>query len=157
VLRNSIRRTSKSNNASLSVHLGFASIPLSLEEQIARTPSNSTAEWFEIESNWTHEIGAEVSLALTSYRNELQRKRRQIVLTVKTDNRLTPEQGLDLFTHISKAIEDSDVLAVKHWKGDVGVGEHKRHVWQNGNKSAGRKVVRPIVEAAVQGWLDAQG
>ncbi|KAK0519957.1 hypothetical protein OC834_007205 [Tilletia horrida] len=51
------------------IHLGFASIPYSLRDMIDhRTQSHAVAEWFDIESGWTEEIRADVSVALTSFK-----------------------------------------------------------------------------------------
>ena len=44
------------------MHLGFASVPLSLEDQVKRTPDKTVANWFAIESAWTLEIGADISV-----------------------------------------------------------------------------------------------
>lgn len=50
------------------VHLGLASIPYSLDDQIMRTLHETTQSWFEIEGQWTEEIGADISLSLNSYK-----------------------------------------------------------------------------------------
>lgn len=50
------------------VHLGLASIPYSLDDQIKRTLHENTQSWFDIESQWTKEIRADVSLSLNSYK-----------------------------------------------------------------------------------------
>jgi exopolyphosphatase len=49
------------------VHLGLASIPYSLDEQIQRTLHEDTQSWFDVEQAWTREIGADISLSLNSY------------------------------------------------------------------------------------------
>lgn len=50
------------------VHLGLASIPYSLDEQIGRTLHETTQSWFDIEQAWTKEIGADVSMSLNSFK-----------------------------------------------------------------------------------------
>jgi exopolyphosphatase len=50
------------------LHLGFASIPYSLDDQIQRTLHEETQSWFDIEQAWTEEIGADISLSLNSYK-----------------------------------------------------------------------------------------
>ncbi|MCO5565498.1 hypothetical protein L7F22_019171 [Adiantum nelumboides] len=50
------------------VHLGLASIPYSLDDQIKRTLHETTQSWFEVEGQWTKEIGADISLSLNSFK-----------------------------------------------------------------------------------------
>jgi len=54
------------------VHLGFASIPYSMEDQIERTLHNTTEEWFEIEEQWSHEIVVDISMVLNSFKEVVQ-------------------------------------------------------------------------------------
>lgn len=68
-----------------SLHLGLASIPYSLDEQIQRTLHETTQSWFDIEQAWTEEIGADISLSLNSYK-------------IRTDS-----QG-----RVSKEVDDGD-------------------------------------------------
>lgn len=51
-----------------SLHLGLASIPYSLDEQIQRTLHETTQSWFDVEQAWTKEIGADISLSLNSFK-----------------------------------------------------------------------------------------
>lgn len=50
------------------VHLGLASIPYSLDDQIKRTLHETTQSWFDIEGEWTKEIRADISLSLNSFK-----------------------------------------------------------------------------------------
>jgi len=111
----------RSANQKESIHLGFASMPISLREQINRTVTGEITEWFAIESKWTiEELGADVSCALTSWKDSEKNKKREIVLVVKAGGRLTHEEAVDLFNHIVSDIRNSE-LPVKNWDGDLGV------------------------------------
>ena len=89
------------------IHLGFASTPVSLDDQIERTPGKSINAWFIVERRWTAEIKADVSLCLNKYRNKKGDKVREIVLTVRHDHRINREQANSLFDAISGALEES--------------------------------------------------
>lgn len=101
------------------VHLGLASVPLSLEEQITRTLHNTTEAWFTIQGRWSEEIGADVTLSLNSfkvYEGKKKIKTREIVLVVRESKTLNEENANSLFEHISKAIEESPFLDAKPWR-----------------------------------------
>ncbi|SNX82332.1 related to PPX1 - Exopolyphosphatase [Melanopsichium pennsylvanicum] len=135
------------------IHLGLASTPVSLDDQIERTKSKTLKAWFKVERRWTAEIKADVSLCLNKYKNREGKKVREIVLTVRHDHRINREQADDLFRTISEALEESFDLdthpRMKKYHGGV---QGRQMVWTHGRKDAGRKVVRPIVEGAVRKW-----
>jgi exopolyphosphatase len=154
-----------------SVHLGFESVPTSLADMINRTASQTIDEYFKIESDFTLSIKADASACLTSFKDDDGNKRRELAVVVKAGHRLTPDLARSLFERIVEHVEASTELNATVWKGDVGESGHKRKVWDNnGGKNAGRKVVRvrltpcclvaltsdgkPIIEKAVQSWLD---
>lgn len=56
------------------VNLGFASIPLSLDQQIERTLHETVQSWFDIEEQWTSDIQADVSLSLHSYKVKVHKE-----------------------------------------------------------------------------------
>lgn len=141
------------DQATPDIHLGFASTPVSLDEQILRTEKRTVKSWFKVERRWTAEIHADVSLCLNKYKNRRGKKVREIVLTVRADHRINPEQADSLFKAISHALDERFDLKrhpkMKHSDGLNG----RQMVWTHGDKSAGRKVVRPIVEEAVKRWV----
>jgi exopolyphosphatase len=137
------------------VSLGFSSIPFCLEEQIEKTEFGELFDWFAIEAAWTAQVGADISVALnkctTRDENGTKRKIREIVLVVRNDVRIGARQADDLFRVVSEAIEKDETLKVKSW--------HRVHelvrtqmVWTHECEDCGRKVIRPIVEAAVESW-----
>jgi len=138
--------------ASPNIHLGFASTPVSLDDQIKRTKAKSITAWFKMERRWTAEIRADVSLCLNKYHDRKGNKVREIVLTVRHDHRINAAQADDLFKTIGKALKESFDLTehpkMKHAHGIKG----RQMVWTHGRKDAGRKIVRPIVEDAVKKW-----
>ena len=112
------------------IHLGFASIPLSIEDQIERTLHQRIASWFDIEAQWTDEIDADVSIALTSYKvkDEVtgkKSKERQIVLVVRNDKNINEEQADSLFEAIKAAVESSPILDAEPWE-HAGKLEHRQ-------------------------------
>lgn len=156
------------------VSLGFSSIPYSLDEQIEKTEFGELFDWFAIEAAWTAQVGADINVALNSYkvrddgddedsakthggdlkkkkRKLKKRKIREIVLVVRKDVRIGEEQADSLFETVSKAIEADKTLNVKPWHRVDELGR-RQMVWYHENEDAGRKIVRPIIEDAVKAW-----
>ncbi|PWN47073.1 hypothetical protein IE53DRAFT_349801 [Violaceomyces palustris] len=135
------------------VHLGFASVPMSLDRQIERTIHNKTHAWFAIESAWTAEIGADISVCLNSYKIRVEdgQEIREIVLVVRNDRRINEVQADELFSAVSSAIEASKKLDAIPWHRSHELG-HRQMVWRHTVVDGGRKLVRPIVEDAVREW-----
>lgn len=138
------------------VSLGFSSIPYSLDEQIKKTEFGELFDWFAIEAAWTAQVGADVSIALTKYkiRDEETGKKhkiREIILVVRNDVRINDTQADSLFKTVSEAIESDETLKVKPWYRATELGR-RQMVWTHERGDAGRKVLRPIVEAAVEAW-----
>lgn len=160
------------------IHLGFASIPYSLREMVdRRTKSHRVSEWFDIESSWTEEIRADVSVALTSFKipappssrhrkpkragkdgrddkPEERVKRREIILVVRNDHRINETEADNLFQHIVRAVESAPSLEVRRWEeqGKEDKLKGRQMVWTHNRAEGGRKIVRPIVEDAVRTW-----
>lgn len=140
------------DEATPDIHLGFASTPVSLDDQILRTPKQTITSWFKVERRWTAEIRADVSLCLNKYKVG-KRKVREIVLTVRSDHRIDERQADSLFNAISAALAERFALE-RHPKMNHGDGVKGRQmVWTHKEGAAGRKVVRPIVEDAVKRWV----
>ncbi|KAF2725144.1 DHH phosphoesterase [Polychaeton citri CBS 116435] len=137
------------------VSLGFASIPFSMDEQIAKTEFEALFDWFAIEAAWTAEIGVDISVCLNKYKvkddDGNKKKIREIVLVVRSDVRIGEDQADDLFRTVSAAIEADESLKIKPWHKVDELGP-RQMVWTLEREDAGRKVIRPIVEAAVIGW-----
>ncbi|KDN52004.1 DHH phosphoesterase [Tilletiaria anomala UBC 951] len=138
------------------IHLGFASIPISLDDQIERTLHQRITSWFDIESQWTNEIGADVSVALTSFKARdpdtgKKAKRRQIVLSVRSDKNIDEQQADELFEAIKKTVESHPVLEVDPWP-KANQLARRQMVWEHSVAAGGRKLVRPIIEDAVGRW-----
>ncbi|KAK7917939.1 DHH phosphoesterase [Apiospora marii] len=138
------------------VSLGFSSIPYSMEQQINKTEFGELFDWFAVEAAWTAQVGADISVALNKYKTRdaetgKKQKIREIVLCVRTDVRINAAQADSLFETVARAIEADASLKVKPWyrAGELGT---RQMVWTHTQAEAGRKVIRPIVEAAVQAW-----
>lgn len=126
------------------LHLGLASIPYSLDDQIQRTLHEETQSWFVIEEAWTREIGADISLSLNSYKvrtaaqggeeeegddsdengdSDLAAtpsmfkkvKTREICLVVRASHRLNEAAADHLFETLKKAISESPFLDAEPW------------------------------------------
>jgi exopolyphosphatase len=137
-----------------SVSLGFSSIPYSLDEQITKTDYGELFHWFAIEAAWTAQVGADISVALNKYKVKEKggkRKIREIVLCVRNDVRVDEKQADDLFHTISQAVETDKTLNVKPWHRVSELGR-RQMVWTHEREDAGRKVIRPIIDAAVESW-----
>ncbi|KAG9104023.1 hypothetical protein FRC06_006103 [Ceratobasidium sp. 370] len=160
------------NTSAPALHLGIASIPVSMRSQISRAGNHTPAAWFEVEKAWTKEIMADISLALMSYReggvgdemwdeddgdddedDEPTKcpKRREIALVVQDGRRLSRAEANSLFEKVSTVIESAPELNVTKWKGGD-LGGERRMVWDQWFTKASRKVVRPVVERAVEEW-----
>lgn len=137
------------------VSLGFGSIPYSLDEQIEKTEFGELFDWFAIEAAWTAQVGTDISVALNKYKTRdasgKKHKVREIVLIVRTDVRINETQADSLFRTVSRAIEADETLNVKPWHRAEELGK-RQMVWTHENADAGRKVTRPIIEAAVMAW-----
>ena len=137
------------------VSLGFSSIPYSLEEQIDKTEFGELFDWFAIEAAWTAQVGTDISVALNKYKTRdasgKKHKVREIVLIVRTDVRINETQADSLFETVSRTIEADETLNVKPWHRAKELGK-RQMVWTHNNGDAGRKVTRPIIEAAVMAW-----
>ncbi|KAF2214420.1 hypothetical protein CERZMDRAFT_95690 [Cercospora zeae-maydis SCOH1-5] len=137
------------------VSLGFASIPFSLDEQIEKTEFQALFDWFAIEAAWTAQVGMDISVALNKYKvhdkHGNKKKIREIVLVVRSDVRIDEDQADDLFRTVSKAIEDEPTLNAKPWHRADELGR-RQMVWYHEREDAGRKVIRPIIEKAVESW-----
>ena len=137
------------------VSLGFSSIPFSLDEQINKTEFGELFDWFAVEAAWTANTGTDISVALNKYkiRNKKGKKQkiREIVLVVRSDVRIGEAQADSLFETVKAAIEREPTLRVKPWHRASELGK-RQMVWRHEREDAGRKVVRPIVERAVEGW-----
>jgi len=138
------------------VNLGFASVPYSMDEQIYKTEFQELFDWFAVEAAWTAEIHVDISLTLNKYkfRDDTGKKQkiREIVLVVRDNVRIDNDQADSLFRTVSDAIEQDKGLDVKPWH-RAGELRGRRMVWLQGKDSdAGRKIVRPLVEKAVEAW-----
>lgn len=135
------------------VSLGLASIPFSMEEQIEKTDFQELFNWFAIEAAWTAEVGVDVSLILSKYKikeHGKKKKIRQLTLVVRDDVRIDQRQADSLFQIVKKAIEENEALDLVPWERN-GELSPRQIVWTD-RSGASRKVVRPIVEAAVRNW-----
>lgn len=138
------------------VKLGFASVPYSMDEQIYKTEFQALFDWFAVEAAWTAEISVDISLTLTKYKvrkhKGKKQKIREIVLVVRDNVRIDDDQADSLFKTVSDAIEQDKGLDVRPWHRADELGP-RRMVWVQGEDSdAGRKVIRPLVEKAVEAW-----
>ncbi|KAM0790166.1 hypothetical protein ACM66B_005485 [Microbotryomycetes sp. NB124-2] len=139
--------------------LGFASAPVSLEEQISRTPEGTAPEWFAIERAWTSEIGADVSVCLTNSRDKHGNKQREIAIVVAHGygKRLGEHAANSLFKSLVHAVEHAGV-PLKNWDRPDGKALlPRRAVWvvkgtTKDGQNASRKFWRPILEQAVREW-----
>ncbi|GAA6019243.1 hypothetical protein JCM10207_005051 [Rhodosporidiobolus poonsookiae] len=138
------------------IALGFASAPVSLEEQIERTPEKTVPEWFAIERAWTAEIQADVSVALTNFHHpKTGEKTRQLAVVVAHGygKRLHEGSANRLFKAIKNAVEKAGVKELKDWKRPDGKKLlPRRAVYEYQSDIASRKFWRPIIEKSVREW-----
>ncbi|GAA5977572.1 hypothetical protein JCM10908_005025 [Rhodotorula pacifica] len=139
-----------------SISIGFASAPVSFEEQIDRTPEKTVPEWFAIERAWTSEIQADVTVALTNFRDKKTgEKYRQIALVVAHGygRRLHAGSADRLFHQLKHAIESAGIKNLEKWhRPDKKPLLARRAVYQYQSADASRKFWRPKIEQAVKDW-----
>ncbi|KAH7304243.1 hypothetical protein B0I35DRAFT_363484 [Stachybotrys elegans] len=137
------------------VSLGFSSIPYSFEQQVEKTEFGELFDWFAIEAAWTAQVGADISVALNKYKVKdgrgKKRKIREIVLVVRCDVRINEDQADSLFEVVSSAIDNDKTLNAKRWHRADELGR-RQMIWVHERQDAGRKILRPIIEAAVESW-----
>ena len=75
---------------------------------------------------------------------------REIVLTVRDDVRIDAAQADSLFKLVYEALENEKSLGLKRWHRADELAA-RQMVWTH-ESGAGRKIIRPIVEKAVEGW-----
>ena len=136
------------------VNLGFSSIPYSLDDMIERTEFHALFNWFAIEAAWTAQLGTDISVALTKHKTKDPKtgkkvKVREIILVVRCDVRINEPQADDLFNTVVKAVEAHPDLKAKPWHRADELGR-RQMVWTH--SGGGRKMIRPIIEKAVEGW-----
>ncbi|KAK3699955.1 hypothetical protein LTR37_016199 [Vermiconidia calcicola] len=138
------------------VSLGFASIPISMDQQIERTEWNELFDWFAVHAAWTAEVGADISICLNKHKVKVpsinkKKKIREIVLVVRDDVRVDDDQADELFRVAYEAIEKDEKLNVKPWHRANELGK-RQMVWTHEFEDGGRKYVRPLLEEAVKAW-----
>lgn len=140
------------------VSLGFASVPYSMDEQIMKTDFQELFDWFAIEAAWTAEVGVDISIVLSKYKiktrdangKKKKRKIRELTLVVRDDVRINATQANSLFKIVKEALEANEALPLQPWH-RVDELAPRQMVWTH-ESEANRKVIRPIVEAAVKEW-----
>lgn len=140
------------------VSLGFASIPYSMDEQIRKTDFQELFDWFAIEAAWTAEVGVDISIVLSKYKikertkdgKKRKRKIRELTLVVRDDVRINQRQADSLFKVVKEALEANEKLPLVPWHRTSELAP-RQMVWTH-ESDANRKVIRPIVEAAVKQW-----
>lgn len=135
------------------VSLGFASVPYSMDEQIAKTEFEELFDWFAIHAAWTAEMNVDISIVLNKYtikENGKKKKLREIALIVRDDVRVDEDQANDLFRVVKEALEKDEHLALKPWHRASELAP-RQMVWTH-ESGEGRKGIRPIVEDAVIAW-----
>ena len=139
------------------VHLGFASIPISVDEQIKRTEWQELFNWFAVHAAWTAEASTDISVSMSKYKIKhpkimsKKKKLREITLVVRDDIRVDDAQADELFKVAYDAIVNDEQLAVKPWHGADKLGK-RQMVWTTECETCSRKYVAPLVENAVKAW-----
>lgn len=140
------------------VSLGFASVPYSMDEQIKKTDFQELFDWFAVEAAWTAEVGVDISIVLSKYKikernkdgKKKKRKIRELTLVVRDDVRINQRQADSLFKVVKEALEAHEALPLVPWHRASELAP-RQMVWTH-ESEANRKVIRPIVEAAVKQW-----
>lgn len=142
------------------LHLGFASIPFSIAEQINRSlPDKTLREYRAIERQFMIDWKSDINVILSKHKekdvNGNKIKVREIGVLVRHDGRLNGTSLAQVaFDNIVEAIEGN--LQVQRWKGsdggdDGGEPDGRRRIWtQVGGDGVGRKVTRPLIEDALR-------
>jgi exopolyphosphatase len=138
-------------DSTLPIHLGFASIPYSFQQLIEKTPNKTIENFWEIEDDWAHHNQVDIAIMLTSYKNEEGEKRREIIMTVKSHHRIDANEAERLFNDAKRDIEASEDLKLTPWNNGQELPQW-RYAWTHNREDGGRKIVRPLVEKAVQHW-----
>lgn len=138
-------------DSTIPIHLGFASIPYSFQHLIDKTPNKTVENFFEIENDWARYNKVDIAVLLTSYKDENKNKRRDVILTVRSEHRIDSAEAERLFTDAKRELEASEDLVLEPWGGGQDLGRW-RAAWVHSREDGGRKIVRPLVEKAVKHW-----
>ena len=124
-------------------------------------PRPAPSQWFAIERAWTDEIGADISVALTTFIDPVSLvKTHEICLVVAhgLGQRLGTGSANRLFKRLVKTVEnekkdDGLLPSLRRWKRPDGKKLlERRMVWVHKESDVGRKVVRPLLEKATTTW-----
>lgn len=98
------------------MHLGFASIPISLDDQIERTLHEQVQSWFDIEQQWAEEIGADISLSLHSYKVKLRKDKANVAHEGEDDEDEDKDdnRGKDLSVGVDASTSDESANLPVH-------------------------------------------
>lgn len=138
-------------DSTVPIHLGFASIPMSLADMIEKTDNQTVSAFFDVDSAWAHENKVDIAILLTGFKDANGTKQREIILTVRDGHRIDEKEADRLFRDVSRELRESSELSLKPWNGGTNLGRW-RAAWSNSREDGGRKVVRPLVEKAVRHW-----
>ena len=138
-------------DSTIPIHLGFASIPISLRDMIAKTEDRSVSSFFDVDTAWARQNKVDIAVLLTGFKDEAGNKQREIILTVRADHRIDEAEAERLFNDVKRTLESSDLLDLTPWNYGQDLGKW-RAAWSHSRADGGRKIVRPLVEKAVQKW-----
>ncbi len=126
-----------------------------MDSQIDKTEFGELFDWFATHAAWTANTGVDISICLNKFTkiNEDGKKEkvREIILTVRDDVRINQEQADSLFEVVKEGLENNDQgIELIPWHRNNELAP-RQIVWQH-KSGAGRKVIRPIVEDALEHW-----
>ena len=118
---------------------------------IAKTEDRSVSSFFDVDTAWAQQNKVDIAVLLTGFKDEVGNKQREIILTVRADHRIDEAEAERLFNDVKRTLESSDLLDLTPWNYGQDLGKW-RAAWSHSRADGGRKIVRPLVEKAVQKW-----
>lgn len=140
------------------ITVGYANVPILMDEMIDRTPEGTTPEFFAVARTWTGETGQDVSIILTKEKKDGNKIRELCLIVARGwSGRIDTHAADSLFNHIKNEIEKSDEFQdLETWiRPDGKPMLSRRAVWRF--KGSGRKTVRPFIEDVIGKWTDPSG
>lgn len=138
-------------NSTSPILVGYVNVPYIIDDMIKKSGNQTFAGLAHESRAWIASNKIDLLVILTKAKDEEGDKIREILLLAKHGHRLSEEQAERVYHKVRDSLGNNSKLQLKVWHDEKEWG-HQRFAWKQQGEGAGRKVVRPIVEQAIQEW-----
>lgn len=138
-------------NSTLPIMVGVANVPVDMAG-LAKRSANGTFDGLAHETRqWVAANQIDILLTLTKKKNSDGSKTREVLLFTKHGAHLDEEATERMYHAIRRRLPEADGVTLKSWHNETYWG-HQRFAWKQEGEGVGRKVIRPILDRALQEW-----